>query len=402
MSPTDGGSSTRSDLRTLVGQPAFFAVMFMAMMLPLSLIISPALPGMATDLGVSDARIGLVVTAITLPPMVLAPVAGVAGDMFGRRAVAIPGLLLYGVAGLAIVGSTSFPVVLGLRGLQGVAMAGIAPLTITLLGDLFDGSIATTAQGMRSSTAGVSLAAGPVVAGLLAGIAWQYPFALYALSLPTMVAVYRWVPETAPERDSGTTVRGTLRQYVRSIAAEISNRSLLVVLAGGFVRFFSLFAFYTFIPIFAVRVLGASSSVAGLLVALSGIRIVLSPTAGWWVSRFSRRWALFGMVVVQIFALALVPFVPNVWWLAGLAVVYGFGDALFDPIVNDGVSSMVEARNRNGVVGGLRVLKEAGKTASPAALGVVLGLGGYISLFYILSGVLAIYGMLVLLYLDRP
>jgi MFS family permease len=356
---------------------------------------------MGTDLGVSDARIGLVVTAITLPPMFLAPVAGVAGDMFGRRAVAIPGLFLYGAAGLAIVWTTSFPVVLGLRGLQGIAMAGIAPLTVTLLGDLFDGSIATTAQGMRSSTSGVSLAAGPVVAGVLAGVAWQYPFALYALALPTMVAVYVWVPETARDRDSASSVRGTLRRYVRSIAAEVSDVSLLVVLAGGFVRFFSLFAFYTFIPIFAVRVLGASSSVAGLLVALSGIRIVLSPTAGWWVSRFSRRWALFGMVVVQIGAIAMVPFVPNVWWLAGLAVVYGLGDAMFDPIINDGASSMVAARNRNGVVGGLRVLKEAGKTASPAVLGVVLGLGGYTTLFYTLSAVLAVYGVLVLFLLDR-
>jgi MFS family permease len=333
--------------------------------------------------------------------MLLAPVAGVAGDMFGRRAVAIPGLALYGLAGLAIVGSSSFPVVLGLRGLQGVAMAGIAPLTITLLGDLFDGSIATTAQGMRSSTAGISLAAGPVVAGVLAGIAWQYPFALYALSLPTMVAVYVWVPETAPARDAASTVRGTLREYVRSITAEVRDASLLVILGGGFVRFFSLFAFFTFIPIYAVRVLGVSPGIAGLLVSLAGIRVVLSPTAGWWVSRFSRRGALFGMVVLQILSLAAVPFVPNVWWLGGLAVVYGFGDALFDPIVNDGASSMVRARNRNGVVGGLRVLKEAGKTAGPAVLGAVLGLAGFTTLFLSLTVVLAVYGLLVLLFLDR-
>jgi hypothetical protein len=57
-------------------------------------------------------------------------------------------------------------------------------------------------------------------------------------------------------------------------------------------------------------------------------------------------------------------------------VLFGVGDAIFDPLVNDGVTSMVAARNRNGVVGGLRVLKEAGKTAAPALLGAVLALAG--------------------------
>ncbi|MFB6309835.1 MAG: MFS transporter, partial [Salinirussus sp.] len=168
-----------------------------------------------------------------------------------------------------------------------------------------------------------------------------------------------------------------------------------------FVRFYSLFGFLTFVPIFAVRVLGASPSVAGLLLSVSGIRILLSPTAGWWVSRFSRRQALLGMVVLQLSTLALIPFVPNVWWLAGLAVVYGFGDALFDPIINDGASSMVRPRNRNGVVGGLRVLKEAGKTAAPALLGAILATLGFASLFISISVILVVYGVAILLYLDR-
>ncbi len=392
---TERGSSTREDLRFLAKRPAFLAVMSIAAMLPLSVVVSPALPGMATSFGVSDARIGLVITAITLPPMLLAPVAGVLGDVVGRRWIAIPGLLLYAGAGLAVAVATTFPIVLGLRGLQGVAMAGIAPLTVTLLGDLFDGSKRTTAQGMRSSTSGIALAAGPVVAGILAGLAWQFPFALYGLAFVSAAAVYLYVPETAPERDGSVSVGATLRGYGRSIAAELGDARLLVVLAGGFVRFFSLFAFYTFIPIFAVRALGTSPSIAGLLIGISGVRILLSPTAGWWVSRFSRRFALLVSVGIQMVALGFVPFVPNVWWLGALCVLYGFGDALFDPIVNDGASSMVRPANRNGVVGGLRVLKEAGKTGAPAILGVILGVSGYPTLFLTVVGLLGLYAVAV-------
>ncbi|MFB6309836.1 MAG: MFS transporter, partial [Salinirussus sp.] len=228
-----GGSTTRGDLAALARRADFLAVMSIAMTLPISVIISPALPGMATALGVSDARVGLVITAITLPPMLLAPVMGVAGDMFGRRAIAVPGLLLYGAAGVAVGVAPTFPVVLVLRALQGVAMAGIAPLTVTLLGDLYEGSMRTTAQGMRSSTAGIALAAGPLVAGVLAGIGWQYPFLLYGIPFISAAAVFVAVPETAPDREDAPSVRGTLRNYVRSIASEVGNPSLLVVLGGA-------------------------------------------------------------------------------------------------------------------------------------------------------------------------
>jgi MFS family permease len=366
----------------------------MTFLLPMSVAISPALPGMATALGVADARIGLVITAITLPPMLLAPVVGVAGDMLGRRAVAIPGLFLYGAAGIAIGFVDSFALVLGLRGLQGVAMAGIGPLTVTILGDLYDGSVGTTAQGIRMSAAGTALVVIPVLVGSLAALAWQYPFFLYGISFLTMAAVYVFVPETAPER-ADLSVVATLRNYVRSIGAEVADRRLLVVMVGGFVRFYAAFGYFTYVPIFAVRGLGASAFVAGLVVAMSGVRILISPTAGWWVSQLSRRWALIATVTIQIVVFALIPFVPNVWWLAGLAVLFGFGDAIFDPVVNDGVTARVAARNRNGVVGGLRVLKEAGKTAGPAVLGAMLAVSGYTALFLSVTAVLGAYAVLV-------
>lgn len=399
---TQSEMTTRSQVVSLVESPAFLAVMFITTMLPLSVsVVSPALPSMATGLGVSDARIGLVMTAITLPPMILAPVVGVASDILGRRVVAIPGLFLYGSAGVAIAFVDSFAVVLGLRGLQGVAMAGIAPLTVTLLGDLYSGSLRTTAQGIRSSTSGLSLAAVPLLAGALAELAWQLPFSLYGTAFLAMISVYLYVPETAEDTAGAQSIRATLRSYVRSVADELTDPGLVVVMTGGFVRFFSLFAFLTFVPIFAVRVLGATSFQAGVIVALSGIRILLSPTAGWFVSRFSRRMTLLGTVLIQIAVFTLLPFVPDIWWLAGLAILYGVGDAAFDPVVNDGVTSMVEARNRNGVVGGLRVLKEAGKTAAPATLGVVFALSNYTALFFSLTAVLGGYGLAIIFLLGR-
>ena len=96
METDQDGSTMRAEAVRLIADPRFLSVMFIAAIVPTSVaVVSPALPRMATDLGVSDARIGLVMTAITLPPMILAPFVGSVSDMYGRRTVAVPGLFLF-------------------------------------------------------------------------------------------------------------------------------------------------------------------------------------------------------------------------------------------------------------------------------------------------------------------
>jgi MFS family permease len=245
------------------------------------------------------------------------------------------------------------------------------------------------------------IAVGPLVAGALAGLAWQYPFYLYGLSLLVMVPVYLYVPETAPATGTVGSVRESLGEYRQSIADEIGDISMLVMLLGGFVRFFSLFGFVTFIPIFAIRVLGTTPFIAGAIVAMSGVRILLSPTAGWWVSRLSRRRTLLVTLGLQAVCFALIPFVPGVRSLGALALLFGIGDSLFDPVVNDATTSMVAAENRNGVVGGLRVLKEAGKTAAPAVLGGALAISGHGMVFGAMFAVVVGYGVCIFLFVGH-
>lgn len=393
-----GASTAMRDPPRLIADTRFHAVMLLAGVSTLSVaVVSPTLPAMATALGVSDARIGLVMTAITLPPMLLAPVVGIASDLSGRRTVVLPAIALFGLAGLAIGLVDDFLVILGLRVLQGVAMAGLAPVAVTLLGDLYQGPTATTAQGFRTSIAGLGLSVVPLLAGWLAGFAWQVPFVLYAAAFPVGLIIYWFVPETAERLEETGRIRDALVGYARSVRAELATPRLLVLLWGGFVRFFVLFAFLTFVPIFAVRALDASTFEAGLVVAVAGVRVVVSPTAGRWVDRLGRRLTLLTALSCLLVAFAFLPLSPNVLALGGLAALFGTGDALLSPVVNDAVTASVRAENRNGVVSALRVLKEAGKTVAPVALGAVLALAGLPVLFFTVAAVIAGYLVLVLL-----
>ena len=398
MSASPGADATGTAEPSLRRDPRLYAVLMLAAAAPTSVaVVSPTLPAMADALGVPDARIGLVMTAITLPPMLLAPVVGVASDLLGRRTVALPALALFGAAGVAIAFVDSFGMVLVLRGLQGVAMAGIAPVAITLLGDLYRGPRGTTAQGLRTSVAGVTLTVTPLVAGWLAGIAWNVPFLIYGVAIVIGVAIYRFVPETAAAADDGRPIRAALADYAASVRAELGDPRLVVLLGGGFVRFFSLFAFLTFVPIFAVRALDATTFEAGVVVAVTGVRVLVSPTAGLWVARLGRHGALLASLGLLLAAFVLIPLAPSVWALAAIGALHATGDAILSPVVNDAVTSAVGAANRNGVVSALRVLKEAGKTAAPVVLGAVLAVAGYQAVFLGGAAVVVAYVLAVLL-----
>ena len=60
-------------------------------------ITLPILPKLGAVFHQDAAGVALLITCFTLPSAFMTPVAGVLADRFGRKAVLLPGLLLFGV-----------------------------------------------------------------------------------------------------------------------------------------------------------------------------------------------------------------------------------------------------------------------------------------------------------------
>lgn len=369
---------------------------------------SPALPAMANALAISDARVGLVMTAYTLPAMVFVPLTGAFADMYGRRTVILPSLVAFGLGGTAIafVGSvtgpggivplTPFQAVLALRAVQGAGVAGFMSLTVTLLGDLYTGAAGTTAQGLRVGANGLGGIVLPVAAGALAGIGWNYPFLIYGLALVLAVVALAYLPETTEGIKDGTGIRETLLLYARSLRVEMSDLEMSVLISGGFARDLVRYAVITFVPLFAVRVLGASFTEAGAVLALRGAAsIIVSPLAGEFTGRFNHRHALLIALGLSGGSVALLPASPSIVLLGGLVLVYSVGDAIFSPVIKDAVTDAASDEYRSGVVGGMQLLKYGAQTASPAVFGLVLAAAGFDVLFWAAAVISAIYAVAV-------
>lgn len=355
--------------------------------------IPPALPSISSAFSVSDARVGLVVTSFYLATAFAIPVVGVLADLYGRRPVIITSLGVFGIAGVATIFVPDFRMLLALRALQGIAFAGITPITIAVVGDLYDGASGSTAQGLRTSSHGISNILAPAVGGLLAGILWSYPFLIFALAFPAMGLIYKYLPETAPETgDSEVTFSiGSLRTYLNEIRSEFTNPTLGVLILGVATLYFIKTALMTFIPLFVVRDFGVSPFVAGLLLSLRGaIRVVFSPFSGAVSARFDRNRSLYVSFGLLAIGTVLVSVAPDIWGIVVAIIVFSFGDAIGVPLLNNTITSIVSAEQRAGVVSFMNTSKILANAAAPAAFGVVLSLANYETMF--LTGTLIVVG----------
>jgi MFS family permease len=175
----------------LVRERPFQLLLLINVLPPLgTALLSPVLGSLVEPLGASTANIGLLMSAFTGPAVLVIPIAGVISDRYGRRPVLVFGLVWFGLTGTAIGFVSTFRAALVLRLLQGVGFAALTPIIITSLGDLYSGSKEATAQGLRFTGSGLSQTVFPLVAGVLVGIAWQYPFALYAVAFPVAAVVH--------------------------------------------------------------------------------------------------------------------------------------------------------------------------------------------------------------------
>lgn len=394
---TDPGGSV--GLRTLWRDESLRAVFVIAGIAAVCVNAVPvALPTIGAAFDLTETQIGLVMSVFSVAVIATHPVVGILADFAGRRGVVIASLCLFGLAGVAVLAVSSFPALLLLRAVQGVAFAGTLPLTATLTGDLYTGTAGSAAQGVRSGLVGLAAAVTPVVAGGLALIAWQYPFALYALTFPTAVLVYWSFPEPVARREreaGGGRWLAELRAYWGGLRTAATPR-LAVLLAGGFVLFFLKGGFMTFLPVFVVSGLGSTVTVAGtVLAAYGGGRVVVSPLSGAAVARLGRRPTLLLGVALAVLGIGALPFAATPWALLGATLSYAAGEGLLNPVLNDAVAASSVDAQRAGVMSGLNVLKDGALVVAPVLLGAVIVAAGFTVAFLAAAALGTAYGLVV-------
>lgn len=164
-----------------------------------SLSVSSTLPILAqyfSYLPDSVFKLKLFVCSPGITTLLVAPVAGMIMDRFGRKPLLLFGLLLYWLAGgLVPFFFNSYYVLLAGRLCAGVAIGIIFTAANTLIADYFPMSERPRIISYQSIAIGLTAVIALLTSSLLINISWHFPFLLLWISVIIAYYTYRYLPE---------------------------------------------------------------------------------------------------------------------------------------------------------------------------------------------------------------
>lgn len=343
-------------------------------------LISPILESLIGPFGTTPSDIGLMMSAYMAPIIVMVPVAGILSDRYGRKAVLTGGLLVFGTAGVAIGFTTSFHIALVLRALQGVGFAGTIPVGIASLGDLYNGEKAATAHGFRMAGSGGFQTAFPILAGVLVGIAWYFPFMLFAFCIPTAVLLYALMDEPMDINDDGPS-RGrnvdsegaNLRQLL-----EFVRRKRVLPMVVAYTLFPIIwFGFLTYNSVVVVQVLNGTPTQSGLLAGLASLCYAAAGTQSGQLTTFldSQHNVLVGANLAMGVGFIAFVLAPSPAAAAIGVLVMGTGFGIIGSLYRKIITEIAPPDLRGGLVSFAESIFWVTSTLTPIGMGAIIAFG---------------------------
>jgi len=131
----------------------------------------------AQDLHLNQATLSWVSSAYSLTFGGFLLLGGRAGDLFGRRRVFELGLILFGLGSLLVGLAVNAPMIIASRAFQGVGSAILAPTTLAILMDTYEGAERTKAIAYYGAMAGIGASVSLVIGGIFASLlTWRVGF----------------------------------------------------------------------------------------------------------------------------------------------------------------------------------------------------------------------------------
>ena len=170
-------------------------------------VVNVALPRIGRDLGANLTALQWTVNAYTLTLAGLLLLGGSLGDRMGRRRIFVVGVIWFTVASAGCALAPTADLLIAMRALQGVGAALLTPGSLAILEAVFRPDDRASAVGSWSGLGGIATAIGPVLGGVLVGVApWGWRL-VFLLNLPLAAAVVvlsaRFIPETRDDEATG-------------------------------------------------------------------------------------------------------------------------------------------------------------------------------------------------------
>ncbi len=393
-------------------------------------MVNLALPQIAAEFSADAIQLGWIPTIFLLcSAMFLIPV-GKLSDIYGRKKVFLIGVAITGLSSFLIPFSPSFPLLIALRGLQGIGSACIFGTSVAIVSSVFPKEQRGKALGINVTGVYAGLSLGPVIGGLFTHyFGWRSLFfILVPLCIFVIFAVTRWIKVdwadtdappfdlvgallyagvvfcgifgitsiTSPEGIVSLLLFFLLLPIFLSYEARVphpiidlgifrNNRVFTYSNIAALINYSATFAIGYLLSLYLQIIKGLDPKSAGLvLVSQPLMQVLFSPWAGKLSDRIEPRYiasAGMGLNAIGLFILAGVSEETTVPIIVLALLFLGFGFALFS------------SPNTNAVMGSVQKADygiASGTIATMRQFGMVLSMGITLFLFTIFIGAVGI------------
>lgn len=341
-------------------------------------LLIPLLPSLQENLRVGLFEVGLIITAFSIPAGLTIPLAGYLSDLWGRKKIMVPALILFGSGGLvaglaAMVMEDPYYVILGGRVLQGIGGGGTYQIAMALAGDVFQSQERSKVLGLLEAANGVGKVVSPILGSALALVLWYLPFFLYpVLGYLSGFGVLRFVKEPKRERMvSWAEKKQALKETFRD-----KGKALMVLAFNGFLILFFLFGILSFYSDVLEKTYHLGQFVRGLVVAIPvGLMALTSWLTGTFlqerIAKILKILIVLGLFMIAI-SLFLVSFVRELYLLLLVVSILGVGSGLVLPAINLLVTSAIGQAERGTIVSLYGSVRFFGAALGPPAFGLAV------------------------------
>lgn len=309
----DAARVRRIRVALLTGALALFALLYTP---------QPVLPQLAAQFGLTAGTVALLVSASTLGLAVAAIPLGTLSEAVGRRRTMITSLLVAELLGLAVPWVGSFPLMVGLRFVQGAAVAGLAAVAVAYLAEEAGGAQMGTTMGLYVAGTTIGGMSGRLLGGVVSDFAgWRGGEFSVALLAGVCTALFVLLLP-AERRHTRQSLRWRpLLSGLRMAASDPVLYAPYLVAAlgmGSFVAVYNVLGFRLTSPPFEI-----SPGIAALAFLAYGAGTVTSALAGRAADRWGRLRVLLTSLAITLSGLLVMLAGQLVLVIGGLVVFTG-------------------------------------------------------------------------------
>ena len=326
--------------------------------------IVPALPALQREFSLRTEQVGWILTIFTLPGVFLAPFAGILADTYGRRAVLIPSLLIFGITGVLCAVASSYTVLLVLRCVQGVGVSALNLLTNIILSDMYEGKQRTRMLGYNAMVLGLGTGLMPFVGGICASLHWRVPFVLSIIALP--VALLCWY---LPYIKTQKVV--SLKAYFSGVSDAIRSKRMIALFYIAFGTFLIVYGpIVTYYPLYVHALLHLSAFWIGCTYSSFALSTTLATMILPRLLHFFTSLVIMRIAhVIYIASMALFVCMYNVYMAIAALLLYGAAQGLNYANLVSLVSNEATETNRGIILALQGMIFRLSQTCAPLFFG---------------------------------